>query len=172
MKKPAHRPVNIAVSGTLNNINRHRTAVRTGQARRQTFTIFNKPVVNGVALTVTGANVLEQTNSAVEGTIAAALATAKQSHHQVSISDTLTLSCADQTGCRLQAQNNAIGVGIGTESAVIAGSANANQNQPIKSGQWVVRSSADLRRSRALAGNPAQRRSCFPSARSWRSADV
>jgi autotransporter-associated beta strand protein len=124
---------NIVVSGTLINSGAGTVSVTNlgpALAQGDTFALFNKPVVNGVSLTVTGANVIWTNKLAVDGTIAVASVIATNpTNITFSVSgNTLTLSWpADHTGWLLQAQTNAINVGIGTNWNVVSGSGSANQ---------------------------------------------
>jgi hypothetical protein len=95
-----------------------------------TFTLFNKPLVNGAALAVTGGNVIWTNKLAVDGTIAvASVISTTPTNITFSVSgSTLTLSWpVDHTGWVLQAQTNAPGLGIGTNWGVVPGSASVNQ---------------------------------------------
>jgi autotransporter-associated beta strand protein len=124
---------NIVVSGTLNNTGSGTVSVTNlGQALVQgdTFTLFNKALVNGGSMTVTGANVIWTNKLAVDGTIAVAtLISTAPTNITFSVSGTtLTLSWPlDHTGWTLQAQTNAPGAGIGTNWSVVPGSASLNQ---------------------------------------------
>jgi autotransporter-associated beta strand protein len=124
---------NILVSGTLNNTGTGIVTVTNlgpPLVQGDTFTIFNKPVVNGVGLTVTGANVIWTNKLAVDGTIAVAsvIATNPTNITFTISGNTLTLSWpADHLGWILQAQTNTLAVGIRTNWSAVPGSASANQ---------------------------------------------
>lgn len=123
----------IVVSGTLNNTGTGTvTVTNLGPALAQgdSFTLFNKPVVNGNALLVTGAGVIWNNKLAVDGTIAVAtvISTTPTNITFTVSANTLTLSWpADHQGWSLQAQTNAPGVGIGTNWAVVPGSSSVTQ---------------------------------------------
>lgn len=123
----------VVVSGTLNNTGTGTvTVTNLGSALVQgdTFTLFNKPVVNGVSLTVTGANVIWTNKLAVDGTIAvASVVSTTPTNITFTVSgNNLTLSWpVDHTGWFLQAQTNAPGIGIRTNWAIVPGSSSVNQ---------------------------------------------
>jgi autotransporter-associated beta strand protein len=123
------------VSGNLNNTGTGTISVTNrGPALVQgdTFTLFNKPVVNGGSMLVTGANVIWTNKLAVDGTIAVASVVATNpTNITFTVSgNTLTISWpADHLGWRLQAQTNAPGVGIGTNWGIISGTAGVTQYQ-------------------------------------------
>jgi autotransporter-associated beta strand protein len=125
----------IVVSGTLNNTGSGTVTVTNLGAplgAGDTFTLFNKPVVNGSAMTVTGANVVWTNKLAVDGTIAVAsvIATNPTNITFTVSGNTLTLSWpTDHTGWSLQAQTNAPGRGIGTNWSIVPGSSTVNQYQ-------------------------------------------
>jgi autotransporter-associated beta strand protein len=124
---------NVVVSGTLINSGIGPvTVTNVGPALAQgdTFTLFNKPVVNGVSILVTGANVIWTNKLAVDGTIAvAAVMATNPTNINFSLSgNTLTLSWPlDHTGWKLQVQTNAITVGIATNWTTVPSSENSNQ---------------------------------------------
>lgn len=124
---------NIVVSGTLNNTGSGVVTVTNlgaALAAGDSFTLFNKPVVNGSAMTVTGANVVWTNKLGVDGTIAVAsvIATNPTNISFTISGNTLTLSWPlDHTGWNLQAQTNAPGRGIGTNWSVVPGSSSVNQ---------------------------------------------
>jgi autotransporter-associated beta strand protein len=124
---------NVVVSGTLINSGIGPvTVTNLGPALVQgdTFTLFNKPVVNGVSILVTGANVIWTNKLAVDGTIAvAAVIATNPTNITFSVSgNTLTLSWpVDHTGWRLQVQTNALSVGIATNWTTVPSSENSNQ---------------------------------------------
>ncbi len=123
----------VVVSGTLINTGTGTvTVTNLGSALTQgdTFTLFNKPVVNGVGLTVTGANVIWTNKLAVDGTIAVAyVVSTTPTNITFTVSgNNLTLSWpVDHTGWFLQAQTNAPGIGIRTNWAIVPGSSSVNQ---------------------------------------------
>jgi autotransporter-associated beta strand protein len=123
----------VVVSGTLNNTGTGTVTVTnlgSPLVQGDTFTLFSKPVVNGVALTVTGANVIWTNKLAVDGTIAvASVVSTTPTNISFTVSgNNLTLSWpVDHTGWFLQAQTNAPGIGIRTNWAIVPGSSSVNQ---------------------------------------------
>jgi autotransporter-associated beta strand protein len=124
---------NVLVSGTLINSGIGPVTVTNlgpALAPGDTFTLFNKPVVNGVSILVTGANVIWTNKLAVDGSIAvAAVMATNPTNINFSVSgNTLTLSWPlDHTGWKLQVQTNAITVGIATNWTTVPSSENSNQ---------------------------------------------
>jgi autotransporter-associated beta strand protein len=124
---------NVVVSGTLINSGIGPiTVTNLGPALVQgdTFTLFNKPVVNGVSIVVTGANVIWTNKLAVDGTISvAAVMATNPTNITFSLSgNTLTLSWpVDHTGWKLQVQTNTLSVGIATNWSIVPSSENSNQ---------------------------------------------
>jgi len=94
------------------------------------FTLFNKPVVNGAALTVIGGGVTWTNKLAVDGSIVAL--TGGVSTTPVTLTNSfsggnLTLTWpADHTGWKLQVQTNARAVGLFTNWFNVAGSSATN----------------------------------------------
>jgi autotransporter-associated beta strand protein len=123
----------IVVGGTLNNTGTGTvTVTNLGLALVQgdTFTLFNKAVSNGGALSVTGANVIWTNKLVIDGTIAvASVVSNARTNISFSVSgNNLTLSWpVDHTGWILQAQTNAAGQGLGTNWAPVPGSTSVNQ---------------------------------------------
>jgi autotransporter-associated beta strand protein len=123
----------INVSGTLNNAGTgivNVTNLGSALVQGDTFTLFNRPLVNGGSLTVTGANVIWTNKLAIDGTIAVASVVATNpTNIAFAVSgNNLTLSWpSDHTGWTLQAQTNAPGIGIRTNWGVVPGSSSVNQ---------------------------------------------
>lgn len=102
----------------------------TNLATGNSFTLFNKPVVNGNLLTVTGASVTWSNNLAVAGNIIVLVGPVSTTPVTLTNSysgGNLTLTWpADHTGWTLQVQTNALAVGLATNWFNVAGSAATN----------------------------------------------
>ena len=116
-----------AGTGTVSVTNLGANALAAGDK----FTLFNKPMANGGALTVVGAGVFWTNKLAVDGSISV-LSTTIVSTSPVTLANlfgagNLNLSWpADHTGWRLEVQTNSLTAGIGTNWATWPNSAATN----------------------------------------------
>ena len=122
----------VSVAGVLTNTGTGTITVTNLGAALQvgdTFSLFNKAVANGAALTITGAQVIWTNKLAVDGSIAV-VSTVATNPTNITFSVTsnvLTLSWpADHTGWRLQAQTNSLANGLGTNWVDVAGATSVN----------------------------------------------
>lgn len=123
------------VSGTLANTGAGTVVVTNlgpGLAVGDTFTLFNQPLVNGNAMTVTGGSATWTNNLAVNGTISVLSITGPVNTNSVPIAfvysaGNLNLSWpSDHTGWRLQVQTNSLATGLSTNWSTWAGSTGTN----------------------------------------------
>ena len=118
----------VQVSGTLANSGTGTlTVTNLGPvlAGGSRFVLFNKPLVNGGALTVTGAGVNWTNRLAVDGSIAVlpTMATTRTNLTLVNNGTNMVVSWpADHIGWHLQVQTNAPGAGLGTNWWTVPGS--------------------------------------------------
>ncbi len=121
----------MVVSGTLSNTGTGAVTVTNVNlglplAQGDTFTLFNKPLVNGGALAVSGALAIWTNKLAVDGTIAV-LSVISTNPTNLTFGATATNVTlfwpADHLGWQLQAQTNNLGTNWGT----LPGSTTSNQ---------------------------------------------
>lgn len=107
-----------------------------------TFKLFNQPVANGGALTVTGSGVTWVNHLAVDGTISVIqpVSTNAVTMTNVFAGGNLSLSWpADHIGWRLQVQTNSLSAGLGTDWSTWSGSTNVdNVTIPVDPGSPAV----------------------------------
>jgi autotransporter-associated beta strand protein len=117
----------VSVTGGLTNFGSGKITVTNLGATLQVgdaFAVFNKAVVGGATMTVTGGGVVWTNKLAVNGTIEVipGVNTGSTNLTAVVNGGKLELSWpADHTGWRLQAQTNTLGSGLGTNWVTISG---------------------------------------------------
>ena len=105
----------VAVSGVLTNAGTGTVTVKNLGPALNTgdkFTLFSKPLLNGNVLTVTGAGYAWANNLAVDGSISVTGVVPPPTLNVTQVGNTLQFSWSDSF--KLQAQTNALNVGIST----------------------------------------------------------
>ncbi|EEF63395.1 beta strand repeat-containing protein [Pedosphaera parvula] len=138
----------ITVSGILNNTGAHSVVVTnlgTALVAGDKFTLFNQPIPNGGALTVTGGNATWTNNLAVDGSISVLSVGSPVNPNPTPITfsyagGNINLSWpADHTGWHLQVQTNSLTTGLSTNWFTVPGSTTTNaMSIPVSAGNPCV----------------------------------
>jgi fibronectin-binding autotransporter adhesin len=138
----------ITVSGILNNTGGGSVVVTnsgTALAVGDKFTLFNQPVANGGALTVTGGNATWANNLAVDGSISVLSVGSPVNSNPTPVTFSYDGSKvnltwpSDHTGWRLEAQTNSLAAGLSTNWFTVPGSTSSNAiSIPVSAGNPCV----------------------------------